>query len=88
MGEITGLSARLRRLNPAIAGEDAGHIVFGFASGAAGSFDGDRLNEHVSDDTRRTMGERWIEGSRGILRLDGFGRLWLKPHGGDERQHP
>ncbi len=88
MGEITGLFARLRGLNPAIAGEDAGHIVFGFASGAAGLFDGNRLNEHVSDDARRTLGEMWIEGSRGILRLDGFGRLWLKPHGGDERQHP
>jgi predicted dehydrogenase len=87
LGEIDAVFAWLRRLNPAIAGEDAGYILFRFASGAAGLFDGNRLNEHVSDDLRRTMGEMWLEGSAGVLRLDGAGRLWLKPHGGDERQH-
>jgi predicted dehydrogenase len=87
LGEIEAVFAWLRRLNPAIAGEDAGHILFRFASGAAGLFDGNRLNEHVSDDPRRTMGEMWLEGSGGVLRLDGSGRLWLKPHGRDERAH-
>jgi predicted dehydrogenase len=87
LGEIEAVFAWLRRLNPAIAGEDAGYVLFRFASGAAGLFDGNRLNEHVSDDPRRTMGEMWLEGSGGVLRLDGMGRLWLKPHGGDERGH-
>jgi D-apiose dehydrogenase len=87
LGEIDAVFAWLRRLNPAIAGEDAGYILFRFASGAAGLFDGNRLNEHVSDDPRRTMGEMWLEGSGGVLRLDGAGRLWLKPHSGDEREH-
>jgi D-apiose dehydrogenase len=87
LGEVDAVLAWLRRLNPAIAGEDAGYILFRFASGAAGLFDGNRLNEHASDDPRRTMGEMWLEGSGGVLRLDGAGRLWLKPHGGDEREH-
>jgi predicted dehydrogenase len=87
MGEIEAVYARLRRVNPAIAGEDAGYIVFEFAGGAAGLFDGNRLNDHVARNTRRTMGEMWLEGSSGVLRLDGDARLWWKPHGGEEREH-
>ncbi len=87
LGEIGGVFARLRRLNPAIAGEDAGYLLFDFASGASGLFDGNRLNDHVADDQRLTMGELLLEGSEAALRLDGFGRLWLKPLGGPERAH-
>ena len=87
MGEVRSVFARLRRVNPAIAGEDAGYILFDFASGATGLFDGNRLNDHVADDPRRTMGEMWLEGSAGILRLDGAARLWWKPHHAPEREH-
>lgn len=87
MGEITGVFARLERLNPVIAGEDSGVIVFAFENGMTGYFDGNRLNEHVSDDPRRTMGEMWVEGSGGVLRLDGAARLWWKPHGEEEIEH-
>jgi predicted dehydrogenase len=87
LGEVDAVFAWLRRLNPAIAGEDAGTILLRFSGGAAGLFDGNRLNEHGSDDPRRTMGEMWLEGSAGVLRLDGEGRLWLKPHGGEEHEH-
>ncbi len=87
MGEVHAVYARLRRVNPAIAGEDAGYIVFEFAVGATGLFDGNRLNDHVAKNTRRTMGEMWLEGAAGVLRLDGDARLWWKPHGGDEREH-
>jgi predicted dehydrogenase len=87
MGEVQAVYARLRRVNPAIAGEDAGYIVFEFAGGATGLFDGNRLNDHVARNTRRTMGEMWLEGSGGVLRLDGDARLWWKPHGGEEREH-
>jgi predicted dehydrogenase len=79
--------ARLRRLNPHIRGEDAGLVLFEFASGAAGVFDGNRLVDFVADDPRLTMGEMLLEGAGGTLRLDGFGRLWLKPHKGPEREH-
>ncbi|MDA1099359.1 MAG: Gfo/Idh/MocA family oxidoreductase [Proteobacteria bacterium] len=87
LGEVVGVMARLRRLNPHIAGEDAGLIVFDFAAGQTGLFDGNRLNDHVADNTRLTMGEMWLEGSAGVLRLDGGGRLWWKPHGGPEVGH-
>ncbi len=87
MGEVTAVYAALRRVNPVIAGEDAGYIVFEFAGGAAGLFDGNRSNDHVAANPRRTMGEAWLEGSAGVLRLDGEARLWWKPHHGDEREH-
>lgn len=87
MGDVTAVMARLRRVNPAIVGEDAGLVIFEFASGATGLFDGNRLNDHVAADPRRTMGELWLEGSAGVLRLDGDGRLWFKPHRADEREH-
>jgi predicted dehydrogenase len=87
LGEVSGVTARLRRLNPHIAGEDAGLIVFEFTAGQTGLFDGNRLNDHVAENTRLTMGEMWLEGSAGILRLDGMGRLWWKPHGGLEAIH-
>jgi D-apiose dehydrogenase len=86
-GEIVAVSARLRRINPHIAGEDAGVVTFEFAGGEVGNFDGNRCNEHVAEDLRRTMGEMWLEGSAGVLRLDGDARLWWKPHGGPEREH-
>lgn len=87
MGEVTGVMARLRRMNPVIVGEDAGYILFDFDSRSTGVFDGNRLNDHVADNTRRTMGELWLEGAHGVVRLDGAGRLWWKPHGGEERPH-
>ena len=88
LGEVAAVTACLRRLNPAIAGEDAGYVVFEFESGAGGLFDGNRLNDHVAENCRLTMGEMWLEGSEGVLRLDGGGRLWLKPHGGAEHEEP
>jgi len=87
LGDVSGVTARLRRLNPQIAGEDAGVIMFEFTAGQTGLFDGNRLNEHVAENTRLTMGEMWLEGSAGVLRLDGGGGLWWKPHGGAEVAH-
>ena len=88
LGEVTAVTARLRRINPAIAGEDAGYIVFEFENGATGLFDGNRLNDHVAANPRRTMGECWLEGSGGVIRMDGDARLWWKPHQQDETAHP
>jgi predicted dehydrogenase len=80
-GEPSGVFARLTRLNPAIAGEDAGMILFDFPGGKRAVFDGNRLVDHVAENTRRTMGEMTIEGSAGTLRLDGNARIWLREHG-------
>ena len=88
LGEATDVTAQLRRINPAIAGEDAGYVILTFADGATGLLDGNRLNDHVADNCRLTMGEMHLEGSAGVLRLDGFGRLWWKPHGGPEIAEP
>jgi D-apiose dehydrogenase len=87
MGEVVAVSAHLRKLNPVIAGEDAGLVIFEFAQQRAGLFDGNRLSDHVSDNPRHTFGEMWLEGSAGVLRLDGAGRLWWKPHQQPETEH-
>lgn len=81
MGEATAVFAQLRRLNPVIAGEDAGIIHLDFASGARGLFDGNRLADHAAQNPRLTMGEMLLEGSAATLRLDGDGRLWQRRHG-------
>ena len=87
MGEVNGVYAQLDRLNPAIAGEDAGIIVFTFENGTRGLFDGNRLADHAAENRRLTMGEMLIEGSDATLRLDGDGRLFLRRHGhNDERE--
>jgi D-apiose dehydrogenase len=87
MGEVIAVSARLRKLNPHIVGEDAGVITFEFANGAVGILDANRSNDHVAVNPRCTMGEMWLEGSAGVLRLDGDARLWWKPHYEAEREH-
>ncbi len=87
MGEVSGVYASLRRLNPAIKGEDAGYLIFEFASGAQGLFDGNRLLDFPADNPRLTMGVLLIEGTGGCLRLDGDGGLWLRAHQGDEQAH-
>jgi len=79
-GEATWVQAHLRRLNPAIAGEDAGLIVFGFDDVTA-VFDGNRLLDHPAEDRRLTMGELLIEGTEASLRLDGNGRLTVRRFG-------
>jgi predicted dehydrogenase len=80
-GEISGVYADLRRLNPVIAGEDAGVVLFDFASGMRGVFDANRLVDHAATDTRKTMGEMWIEGSSAVLQLDGSGRICVRDKG-------
>jgi predicted dehydrogenase len=84
-GEVHAVTARLRRLNPVVAGEDSGIVIFEFDDNRLGLFDGNRLNEHPAQDLRRTMGEMWLEAEAGVLRLDGEARLWFKPHGSLEQ---
>lgn len=80
-GDITAVYADLRRLNPGLAGEDAGLMILTHANGVQSVFDGNRLSDHDTDNPRRTMGEMVIEGETGTLRLDGMGRLWLRRFG-------
>ncbi|MEL6750897.1 MAG: Gfo/Idh/MocA family oxidoreductase, partial [Pseudomonadota bacterium] len=75
MGEPDWVWADLRRLNPAIMGEDAGIIIFGFNNGRRAVFDGNRLVDHAATDQRRTMGEARIEGSKAVINLSGDGEV-------------
>ena len=84
LGEVSNVYADLRRLNPAIAGEDAGLIVLEFANGARGVFDGNRLSDHVAENHRLTMGEMMLEGPSGVITLDGNGGIALRAHGSNE----
>lgn len=87
-GEPAGIYADLRRLNPVIAGEDAGIAIFDWPDGRRAIFDGNRLADHAATDRRRTMGEMLIEGEGGALRLDGEGRIFLRrTDENDEREH-
>ena len=88
-GEPATVFASLIRLNPAIAGEDAGMIILDYESGLRTVFDGNRLVDHKAENTRRTMGEFRIEGSKGTLHLDGDAKISLRWHGAQEEvEHP
>ncbi|NNE00891.1 MAG: Gfo/Idh/MocA family oxidoreductase, partial [Pirellulaceae bacterium] len=53
-GEIDGVYASLRKLNPDIAGEDAAIVMFDFADGGQALWDANRYNEPNVDDPRYT----------------------------------
>ncbi len=78
LGEPNAVSADLRRINPAIAGEDAGHFIFHYDNGLRAHFDGNRLLDHAADNTRHTMGEMMIEGTEGTITLNGDGEISLR----------
>lgn len=86
-GEIDGVYAELRRLNPAIAGEDSGVVICEFASGARGLWDANRYNEAACRDPRYTFGQFLIEADGGSIRLDEDGRMTIQPLGQRPRLH-
>jgi predicted dehydrogenase len=86
-GEIRQVYATLRRRNQAIAGEDAGVILFELVSGATAVWDASRFNESLDADPRYTFGEFLIDGRTGSLRVDERGRLLLHPLGEQPREH-
>ncbi|MEJ8561937.1 Gfo/Idh/MocA family oxidoreductase [Yoonia sp. GPGPB17] len=81
LGNPTAVYADLRQMNPAIAGEDAGYILFDHPNGARALFDGNRHLDHKADNLRRTMGEALIEGTQGTLRLHGDGSVTQRAFG-------
>ena len=80
-GEVSSVFARLRKLNPVIAGEDSGVLIFEFESGVQAIFDGNRLADHVAENRRLTMGEMSIEGSDGTIQLTGDADILCRKHG-------
>lgn len=81
MGEPTAVFADLRQINPVIAGEDAGYILFRYENGVRALFDGNRLLDHAAENTRCTMGEALIEGTKGTIALRGDGSVQLRGFG-------
>lgn len=77
-GPVRSVYADLRKVNPVIAGEDAGYILFDHGGGVRSVFDGNRLLDHRAEHTRTTMGEALIEGTGGALTLLGDGSVWLR----------
>ncbi|HWI86561.1 MAG TPA: Gfo/Idh/MocA family oxidoreductase [Sphingomonas sp.] len=76
-GEISSVFARLRRLNPVIAGEDRALLLFELENGATALWDADRYHASLAADPRLTFGEFLIEGSEGALRLDEDGEILI-----------
>ncbi len=85
-GDPRAVYADLRQVNPVIAGEDAGTILFDHADGVRVVFDGNRCLDHAAENTRCTMGEGLFEGTGGTLTLRGDGSVHLRAFGAlDER---
>lgn len=81
LGNPQSVYADLRQLNPVIAGEDAGYILFDHPQGVRALFDGNRHLDHAADNLRRTMGEALFEGTKGTLTLGGDGAVHLRAFG-------
>lgn len=77
-GEINYVYSKLKKLNPNIKGEDQGIVIFEFEENLLGLFDGNRLSDHIALDRRLTIGEMFIEGSMGTLRLNGDGNIFFR----------
>ncbi|BCS32064.1 NADH-dependent dehydrogenase [Luteitalea sp. TBR-22] len=86
LGDIDSVFAQLRRLNPVIAGEDAGQVVLTFANRATAIWDANRYNEGEAEFPRYTFGTLRIDGTRGHLTMDADATIRLKPLGEPARE--
>jgi len=88
LGEVQAVTARVRRIKRAIAGEDAGIVIYEFTSGAVAILDANRDLEHDAAELRYTQGSMLLEGTLATWRLDGAARTWLRQRGeAVEAQH-
>jgi len=85
-GEPKAVYADLQQLNPAISGEDTGYFAFHYASGLRAYFDGNRLLDHATNNTRLTLGTMTVEGSNASMSLYGNGQIFLRQHGEPREQ--
>jgi D-apiose dehydrogenase len=86
-GEVAGVYARLRKLNPVIEGEDSGTVHFEFENGVQAIWDANRYNESSACNPRYTFGEMLIDGNLGSLRLHDNGTISIKKLGMPEQLH-
>src|SRR5205085_3223770 len=81
LGEVKDVCGHLRRLNPAIRGEDAGQLFLRFESGATAIWDASRYNETESPNPRYTFGEIRVDGAGGHLTMDSASNIRVKKLG-------
>ncbi|MEM8824792.1 MAG: Gfo/Idh/MocA family oxidoreductase [Pseudomonadota bacterium] len=81
LGEPDGIYADLRRLNPAIQGEDAGHVILDYDHGARAVLDANRCADLETDEPRRTFGDAMLEGEEATLTLTPDGAVTRRAHG-------
>ncbi|MEM7461366.1 MAG: Gfo/Idh/MocA family oxidoreductase [Pseudomonadota bacterium] len=86
LGPVGAVYADLRKMNPAIEGEDAGYIIFEMTNNRRALFDGNRLLDHASQNTRLTFGEALVEGTAATLELKGNGAIFFRKFGEMEQQ--
>ncbi len=86
-GEIRKVYAVLKKLNPVIAGEDSGMVLFEFENGATGLWDANRYNEPNFDNPRYTFGEMLIDADEGSIRLYADGSITVQRLGEPEKKH-
>ncbi|WP_298936349.1 Gfo/Idh/MocA family oxidoreductase [uncultured Ruegeria sp.] len=85
-GSPSAVYADLRKVNPVLAGEDAGYILLDHPNGVKAMFDGNRCLDHSAENLRQTMGEALIEGTEGVLTLYGDGSVERRGFGKQEKQ--
>ena len=78
LGEVTEVYAHLRRLNPAIRGEETGQLFFRFVGGATAIWDANRYNEVEAASPRLTFGQMRIDAMGGHITLDTEANLRVK----------
>lgn len=86
LGMPDAVYADLRRINPAIKGEDAGFFIFDYDNGCRAVFDGNRHLDHAAENLRTTLGEALLEGDQGSLSLTGDGTVKYRKFGARESE--
>jgi len=81
LGPPSGVYADLRRENPALAGEDAGIVIFDHPGGVRAVFDANRTLDHATHNARLTFGEACLEGAEASLYLRGDGSVTRRSFG-------
>lgn len=83
MGEIASVNCRLRRLNPAIKGEDCMLAQLSFENGGFGLIDANRFTGNPFPSP--TTGDFTLEGDRARIRVTPAGEMFLTEYGTAER---
>lgn len=85
VGDLKVAHCSLRRVNPAIRGEDVVLMTLEGAGTLVGTIDGNRLAPPEKEGP--VMGDARVEGTGGAVCLEGDGRIFIHPLNGDRSEH-